>query len=269
MDNEIVVVRALWGDTPRSLNEVLPCPIFKKEVAYVWGEENQLMLQRRGFDTVLMGTISSSPEYSTIHTQYYHKLEAIQRASNEFGEFMFLDWDCFALRPLDDYFYQTLKEGSDVQVPVYAYDDAKYLGIPKLIMAQNKHLPKPTISEDLRLYMLSQEQQLRKYSWKHENLLVSPNFGFFYTRRPNIGNELMNIAKANKVENCIEEHAMFLWANCSLDQFITKYEPKIVQGTADESRTFLFNYNYQIDPVYRINQYVSKLIDKVMYLKHI
>lgn len=269
MNNEIVIVRALWGDTPRSLNEVFPCPIFKNEVVYVWGTANERMLRGRGFETVLMEEESSSAKYSTIHTQYYHKLEAIQRANNEYGEFIFLDWDCFVLRPLDDYFYQTLKQGNDVQVPVYAYDDAKYLGIPKLIMAQNKHLPKPTISEDLRLYMLSQEQQLRKYSWKQDNLLISPNFGFFYTRRPNIGNELMEISLKNNLENCIEEHAMFLWADCSLDDFIQKYEPKIIQGTADESRVLLYNYNYTTDPVYNINRYISEKINKDIYLKHI
>jgi hypothetical protein len=269
MNNEIIIIRALWGNNPRTLKEIFPFPIFKKEIVYVWGRENHDFLKERGFTTVLMGDDFSSPKYSTIHTQYYHKLEAIQKANNDYTEFIFLDWDCYLLRPLDNFFYQTLKEGNDTQVAIYAYNDAKYLGIPKLIMAQHKHLPKPTISEDLRIYMLEQEKQLRKYNWKQDNLLISPNFGFFYTRRPNIGNELMQIAQDNQIENCIEEHAMYLWANCSLDEFIKKYEPKILQGTSDEARTSLYAYDYENDPVIKINKYISSMVNKVIYLKHI
>jgi hypothetical protein len=269
MDNDIIIVRALWGNTQRALNEVFPIPIFKNEIVYVWGIENQTLLQSRGFNTILMGEEVTDQNYSSIHTQYYHKLEVIKKANQDYKEFIFLDWDCYLLKPLDDYFYQTLREGNDTQVTTYAYTDTKYAGIPKLIMFPGNERYKNSISEDLRQYILNQEIQLRKYSWKQDGLLISPNFCFFYTRRPNIGQELLQISKENQIENCVEEHAMYLWANCDLDNFIKKYEPKVLQGTADETRTLLYTYDYWNDPIIKINNYISNLIDKTIYFKHI
>lgn len=269
MDTNITIVRALWGDTERSLNEVFPLPIFKEEIVYVWGIKNQELLEKRGFQTILMGTTVTDPNYSTIHTQYYHKLEVIRRANNDYSEFIFLDWDCYLLKLLDEYFYKSLKEGNDTQVPTYAYLDTKYAGIPKLVLSPGNERYRNSISEDLRNYILSQESQLRKYSWKKDGLLVSPNFCFFYTRRSNIGEELLQIAKEHQIENCVEEHAMYLWANCNIDEFIQKYEPKVVQGTADETRTSLYKYEYENDPVIRINKYISQSINKNIYFKHI
>ena len=269
MGTKITIIRALWGDSQRTLNEVFPFPILEEEIVCVWGSENESFLKKRGFNTILMNEISTDPQYSTIESQFYHKLESIKKAGEIYNEFIFLDWDCYLLRPLDDNFYKLLREGNDIQVPTYAYDDVKYAGIPKLIMYPGNKRYKNTIPEDLRQYIIGQEIQLRKYSWKQDGLLISPNFCFFYTRRPNIGEELIQISKQNKVENCIEEHAMYLWANCSMDEFIKKYEPKVLQGTADETRTLMHSYNYEVDPVIRINKYISTLVDKTIYFKHI
>ena len=269
MNNKIVVIRALWGDSQLSINEVLPQPIFKNEVVYVWGLDNKELLDSRGFSTVLMNEAITDPDYSTRETQFYHKLLTIQKAGETYNEFIFLDWDCYLLRPLDDYFYDSLRKGSDVQVPTYAYDDVKYAGMPKLIMFPANKRYKSGMTESLRQYLLEQEVQLRKYSWKQDGLLISPNFCFFYTRRPNIGNELLKVALDNNVRNCIEEHAMYLWANCSLDEYIKKYEPKVIQGIADETRTLLYKYKHWDDPVIKINKYISKMVDKIIYLKHI
>lgn len=269
MENKIVIVRALWGSTERALNEVFSKPVFSNEVVYVWGLENQQMLIERGFKTVLMGEGSTEPEYSTVLLQYYHKLAVIERAGNDYPEYIFLDWDCYLLKPLDDYFYQTLREGNDVQVTLYAYDDKPYIGIPELILCKGNERYNNSIPEDLANYIVGQEIQLRKYSWKHENLLVSPNFCFFYSRRPGIASELIQIAKENKVENCVEEHAMFLWANCTMDEFIEKYEPKVLQGTSDDTRIFMHLYDYENDPVIKINKYILQRVNKTIYFKHI
>jgi hypothetical protein len=269
MKNKIVVIRALWGNSEASIKEVLPTPVFENEVVYVWGLDNKKLLDSRGFKTVLMNDEITDPKYSTRETQFYHKLLVIQRAGEMFDEFIFLDWDCYLLRPLDKYFYDSLRNGNDVQVPTYAYDDVKYAGMPKLIMFPANKRYKSGMTESLRLYLLEQEIQLRKYSWKQGNLLVSPNFCFFYTRRSNIGSELLKVALDNNVRNCIEEHAMYLWANCSLDEYIKKYEPKVIQGISDETRTLLYKYDYKNDPVIKINNYISKMVDKIIYLKHI
>lgn len=269
MDNEIVIIRALWGDSERTLNEIYPMPIFKNEVICVWGLENKNMLEERGFKTILMDEGVTDPIYSTRETQFYHKLLVLQKAGEIYDEFIFIDWDCYLLRPLDEYFYNSLRNGNDTQACIYAYDDSKYAGLPKLIMFSANKRYKNSISEVLRQYILGQEAQLRKYSWKQDGLLITPNFCFFYTRRPNIGSELIKIALENNVENCVEEHAMFLWANCGVDEFIEKYEPKVLQGTADETRTLIHTYDYEKDPIIRINKYISERVEKVIYFKHI
>jgi len=79
----------------------------------------------------------------------------------------------------------------------------------------------------------------------------------------------MKIAKENNVENCIEEHAMYLWANCSMDEFIEKYEPKVLQGTSDDTRLLMHLYDHTNDPVIAINKYIAKKVDKTLYFKHI
>ena len=270
MDTKITIIRTFWGNTTRALNEIFPMPIFTNEVVYVWGLENQQMLQQRGFNTVLMGKECTEAEYSTIHLQYYHKLKAIQKAETKHSEFIFLDWDCYLLKPLDDYFYKTLREGNDVQVPSYAYEDKPNIGIPELIVCpSNKRYGTTTIDLNLENYIKSQEIQLRKYSWKYKNLLVSPNFCFFYSRRPGIASELLRIAKENKIENCVEEHAIYLWANCSMDEFIEKYEPKVLQGTSDDTRIQMHLYDHTNDPIILINEYIAKKVDKTLYFKHI
>jgi len=268
MDIKIPIIRALWGNSQRSLDEVFPFPILE-EIVLVWGNENEFFLKERGFNTILMSETPTDPRYSTIQSQFYHKLEVIKKAGELYDEFIFLDWDCYLLRPMDDTFCELLREGNEIQVPIYAYDDVRYVGIPKLIIYPGNKRYQNSISEDLRHYIMGQEIQLRKYSWKQDGLLISPNFCFFYTRNPNIGEELIQIAKQNSIENCIEEHAMYLWANCSVDEFIKKHEPKVLQGTADETRTLMHLYDYEVDPVIRINKYISTLVDKTIYFKHI
>lgn len=269
MENKITIIRALWGNTARALNEVFPKPVFKNEVVYVWGLENQRMLIQRGFTTVLMGDDITNPEYSTTSLQYYHKLQVIERAGEDHEEFIFLDWDCYILKPLDDYFYKTLREGNDIQVTLYAYPDINGIGIIEIIHREAFYSNHLDISPAFLDYLKGQEHQLRKYSWKYDNMLVSPNFCFFYSRRPGIGTELIKIAKENNIENCIEEHAMFLFANCTMDEFIMKYEPTLLQGTSDDTRTLMHSYEYNKDAVIKINKYISTKISKNIYLKHI
>lgn len=269
MDTKIPIIRALWGDTQRTLREIIPLPLFKNEIVCVWGNKNESFLKSKGYSTINMSNLSTDPQYSSPKLQYYHKLEAVKKAGEVYGEFIFLDWDCYLLRPLDNYFYNSLQKGNDIQVPTYAYTDIKYLGIQKQILNKTTKRYQNKITESFRQHLLQQEAQLRKYSWKHEDLLVSPNFCFFYSRNPNIGEELIEISKLNKVEICIEEHAMYLWANCSMDEFIKKYEPKVLYGTATETRTLGQYYDKENDPIIKINNYISKLVDKTIYFNHI
>ena len=132
------------------------------------------------------------------------------------------------------------------------------------------HLWDNVVTENTLSFIKSHENQLRKYHWPINNMLASPNFGFYYSRRPGTGKELLTLAKDNDVTNCVEEHAMFLWANCSLDEYLEKYEPLVVKG-ADDSTWMERQYfeDQSQDVVYKINKYITSKIDKKIYFRHI
>ena len=269
MENKIQIIRAYWGVNPHSCNELFPTPVFQHEKVYVWGIENEKMFMDLGYDTKLMCEYPTDPKYSTIHTHFYHKLEAIAEAEREFKEIIFLDWDNYLARPLDDEFYNRLRTGGEVQVPVYSFVDAPYVGIPERTTdpINGESLP---LEENALKFIKAHEHQLRKYHWPIDGMLATPNFGFYYSRRPGTGKELLNLAIQHKVTNCVEEHAMFLWANCSLDEYLDRYEPSVVKG-ADDS-TWLerqFYTDQSDDVVYKINKYIGDRVNKKIYFRHV
>ena len=271
INNEIQVIRALWGTVERSMNEVFIKPIFKNETVIVWGAENRDKLESMGYDVILMSEWPTDAKYSTIHAHFMHKLLAIAEAEKHYNEFLFLDWDCYISKPLDIEFYRSLREGNDVQVPLYAYHDEEGIGIVKLMTfaANERYNNEP--SQDLLEYIKSHEEQLRKYSWKSENMLITPNFSFFYSRKPNIGQMLIDITIENNILNCIEEHAFFLYANCSIEEYIQKFEPIVTFGTHNDTRNYMVSGGYDIenDPVIKINKYIETKVNKNIYFKHI
>lgn len=271
INNKIQIIRALWGNSERSINEIFINPIFKNETVIVWGNDNKNLLESMGYNVILMLEYPTDPNYSTIHTHFMHKLLAIEEAEKHYDEFLFLDWDCYLVRPLDDEFYKSLREGNDIQIPLYAYHDECGIGIAKMMMHASNDRYQNTVSKDLLEYIKSHEIQLRKYSWTYDNMLVTPNFSFFYSRKPNIGKELVNIALKNNILNCIEEHAFFLYANCSIDEYIHKFEPTLTFGTHDITRNYLIDGGYDIttDPIIKINKYIASKLDKTIYFKHI
>ena len=266
IDNKITVVRALWGSQERVLKEVFPKPLFQNEVVIVWGLSNKKYLESLGYTVKTLSIDETDKKYSTIHNHYMHKLEAVKVAGLLYNEYIFLDWDCFPLRPFDNSFYEHLQKGNEVQIPLYAYPDKEGLGIIDMI---DEHTPwEPLqLTDNLKEYVISHEQQLRKYSWEHDDMLVSPNFGFVYSRRSTLGKELIDVANSNNMLNCIEEHAFYIWANCTLDEYIDKYEPRVLQGASDDVR--IYNKDAKQDAVIKINNYISSRIEKDIYLKHI
>lgn len=270
MDNQIPIIRAYWGENESAKNDVFPTPIFNKEIVYVWGLDNEKMFRDRGFNTVLMNEYPTDTQYSTIHLHYYHKLEAIAAAEKTYSELIFLDWDAYICRPLDNEFYQLLRSGGDVQVPVYSFIDAPYVGIPERIIHRVNERYNNEITENTLSFIKSHESQLRKYHWPVDGMLATPNFGFYYSRRPGTAKELLTLAKDNNVTNCVEEHAMFLWANCSLDEYLKRYEPLVVKG-ADDSTWVERQYfeDQSQDVVYKINKYIESRITKKIYFRHV
>jgi hypothetical protein len=262
IDNKIPVIRALWGSQERTLKEIFPKPLFKNEVVMVWGTANKEYLQSLGYTVKTISGYETDPRYTTIHTHYLHKLEAIKIAGVLYSEYLFLDWDCYPLRLFDDTFYDYLQKGNEVQIPLYAYPDEKGLGIVGMM---KRSAPwGSVVTVNLEQYITSHEVQLRQYSWQKDGMLISPNFGFVYSRRPSLGKELLQIVHINDIENCVEEHATYVWANCSLEEYITKHEPRVVQGMPNDARM-----NLQDDSVTKLNIYINFKAEKDLYLKHI
>lgn len=269
MDCKVPIVRAFWGVTDYSRREIFQCPIFSNETVFVWGNENNDLFKSRGFNTVLMSEFPTDPAYSTVETQYYHKLKVLVEAEKYFNEFILLDWDSFLCRPIDDNFYNRLRTGNEVQVPLYAYPNEDGIGLIKRMKHSHNERYNIQISDDLAFFFKGQESQLRKYSWQLDDMLISPNFNFCYTRRPGFGAELIEVAKSLDIKYCVEENAMFKWADCNLEEYARKFEPSVVQGTSDDTRTLLADWNYETDAVYKFNRYIEQLYPKSLYFKHI
>jgi hypothetical protein len=183
-------------------------------------------------------------------------LIALKLALEEFKEVMMLDWDCYILRPLDAQFYEYLKN-KPVQCPLYSQHTRV---VPALLEA----FPDP--SDKLNQFFLKMEEGFNKYSWELENGLVSPNFSMVYTRDIALGQVLLDIAIENKLEGCIEEHAFYIYSNCTLEEYLEKYQPYFVQGVSQD-RT---NHDLMISKVQsHLNNYIDSKLSMDIYLKHI
>ena len=269
MDSKIPIVRSFWGTKEYAKNEILPKPIFTNEYVFVWGLDNEKMLKEMGYNVYLMSEFQTDPQYSSIETQFYHKLETLIEAGKYFSEFIMLDWDSFLVRPLDDEFYKLLRAGGDVQVPLYAYPDEPGIGLIKKMTHPNMERYQTEISDDLAFFFKGIESQLRLHSWKANGMLISPNFNFCYTRNPNLGIELREIALEQNIKHCVEENAMFQWSMCSLGEYLNKHEPSVVQGTSDDTKTQMHGWDWEGDAVYKFNKYINQIKPKNLYFKHI
>jgi hypothetical protein len=255
--NTIKIIRTYWGSNPKTIKELPPFPLFpKQEIVYVWGEENEKKLQSIGYETRLVHQ-DQYPYFNTYITQYGNKLISLILALEEFDEIIMLDWDCYMLRPWDEKFYTYLRS-NPIQCPLYAQHqntieslDEAYFG-----MELNK----------LGNFFKVMEDGFTEYSWKFEEGLISPNFGFFYTRDKSIGKKLLDITLENKLEGCIEEHAFQIYVNCSLDEYLATYQPLFVQGVSRD----ITDHNLMISTIQRkLNNYIDSKLPMDLYLKHI
>lgn len=255
MNTTVKIVRALWGEDGKTLKEVPIVPTIKNQIVYVWGKENNNELRRRGYDTILMDEVG----FDEPQKQYGRKLIALDLALKEFGEVMMIDWDCHILRPLDGKFYDYLLS-KEIQCPLYAQHKHTSKALQEVFMGIGN------FNEELEVYTKSMEEEFTKYSWVVGDALATPNFSFVYSRNKTLGEDLIQIAKENDLIGCIEEHAMWIYANCSVTEYIERYQPCFVQGVSDD-RT---DHEFIISKAQRgLNAFVSDRIQMDIYLKHI
>ena len=54
INNKIPIIRALWGETDRTKNEVFQNPIFTDEIVITWGVENESFLKSLGYKVICL-----------------------------------------------------------------------------------------------------------------------------------------------------------------------------------------------------------------------
>lgn len=134
-----VFIRALWGDLSvesRKYSErrkkmdsdielVQLNPYAVPFKALVFGKDNYKYLLSKGVDCVKISDrpyVWDNPE--TYH-QYGHKLYALEYAMRFYDEVIFLDWDCIAVKPLPDNFWDQFHKKHVIQAILRGYKSPK------------------------------------------------------------------------------------------------------------------------------------------------
>jgi hypothetical protein len=248
----IKIVRVVWGMNP-NLFEIPTVPLFEDETVLVWGVSNLNFVKKLGYTAILISENYSDPVYSTPLKHFGNKLLALRIADLLFDEYLFLDWDITLAKPIDNNFYETIRAGNDIQCPIYGYskDYEKEFRLTS------------ELSFDLSLFIERQVIEMNKYNWKYKEHLLVPCFCFFYSRNNTIISDLINITEEHDIVTCIEEFALWYYLNCSLNEYINIYEPRVLRGKENKQTLDCMSNTISI-----INEYVSNIVDKDIYLLH-
>lgn len=259
------IIRAFWGDQESTWDEVPPKPLFDNEVVYVYGRENYERFRSMGYETVLIHYDSTELEHSTVYKHFVHKLECLKRAEHAYLEYLFLDWDVQIVKPLDDNFWNLIRTKGRLQCPLYAYPT----NYENKVLAQIEQNPEKQWVKDLDPnifpWLTVQNKMLMENSWTWEDLRIVPNFCFFYSNYTPTVSKLLEIYKERGILTCIEEFCMYQFANCSINEYIEKYEPIVIRGREDNCYHFDLTEDRAIE---RINNYIASKINKDIYLIH-
>ena len=264
------IVRVLYGSYEGMWDDIPIKRYFKDETVFVWGSLNYERLKNLGYHCVLVNTLETDLEFSTWETHFAHKLRALELADNLYDEYLFLDWDVYPIKPLDDNFYNLIRSGNDIQVPLYCYHSDFFTDTHKMLEG------KPFYDTSLKNFLKKQESELKKYNYpltlskeffilnNNKPLMVTPNFSFFYSRNKKIGKELMNLYLKYEIRCCVEEFCFFKWVNeSSVNDYIQKYEPYVMFGKSSDR--LLPHTKY----IVALNTFIRKQnIPKDVYLVH-
>jgi len=239
----IKVVRALWGDLNQFINEIPKKPNYN-EMVYVWGVENDDYLKKCGYDTTLI----NKTNIWNINKHYIHKLESFVEAEKMYGEFLFLDWDIKELKPLDEDFYTEVKSQKF---------SASLYGYPQEFIDLKGNIDEWT---DKQINLMD------RYCWFNDGVYILPNAGFVYSNKKGFGDDLIRIVNEYQIETLIEEFAIQIYSNMTLNDYVLNHESKVINGRPE---WYSVNVNgVNIDSPRRINNYVTNLVQKNLYLIH-
>lgn len=273
--SNIKIIRTWWGNDPHKWVEVPRLPLYDNEIVYVWGNKNQEILEERGFACIAM----EDNDFSGSNV-YGKKLQALDIALKHWGEVLLLDWDCWLLKPLDETFYSYLKE-KPIQIPLYAHYKEPKVALLNDIPNDHPILKDKKYYSDIVDMLSTLEDQIQLYHWKWKDGLVIPNFGCVYSRDVNLGADLIEIAKKNNIKSLVEEFAMWKYANCSMEDYISKYHPKYTLGVSDKKliKPKYFNSNGAVKFEERFNNikivqskfnnYIKQQLKMNLYYEHL
>ena len=125
-------VRGLWGNLDirkgklkQDIQRIKENPFSEPFTVYVFGEDNYNLLINDGFKCIL---VDKNPVMWDLKTRLYrHKLEVLVKASEDFDEFVCMDWDCIPTNPLPDNFWDKMSEKAPFQANLFQYRTKKCL----------------------------------------------------------------------------------------------------------------------------------------------
>lgn len=230
---DIKVIRVVFGNF--DISNVPISPQFN-EVVYVWGKENRDILRNMGYQTILMNRDIFDYKYIHPNYQFLHKLIGIEAATKEHSKILFLDWDCYLTKELDDAFFNSL-ENKTLLAPIYSYQKSDY----------------QIIYEKADEWVELQSNLLNTLSWSKDDMLIIPNAGFIYISDNVIGTELLELAKKNNITTLIEEFTLYSYTNTTLDLYMETYHPICVYGKSGSTP---------------INDYIDSKLNMNIYFEH-
>jgi hypothetical protein len=105
-----------------------------------------------------------------------------------------------------------------------------------------------------------------KHCWFYDDVYILPNAGFVYNNKKGFGDDLIKIVKDFNIETLIEEFAIQIYSNMSLEDYVLNHESKVINGRPEWYSVSVNGTN--INSPKRINDYVTKLIKKDIYFIH-
>jgi hypothetical protein len=252
-------IRAFWGDltvnNQKYIDELRKAAVDKSlnEIVYVWGEINYKFISSLGYETVL---VSPNPtEFNSKNILdgvnfFYHKYKALELGIKDFGEVIFLDWDVNYIKPIDENFYNKIKENnSSLQIPLYTFPIKGYLDY---INMRN-----PKLTQDWKDFTKNHYDSLMDYSYFLGGNLCAPCTCFIYCSDIKIIEDFLELSK--ELNTFSDEGVWGEWGRKTydLDGWILNHEPLVCNAKYD------WHFNQK-----ELNEYMSNIINKDLYFIH-
>ena len=267
------ILRVLYGTWDGVWKDVPINPIYENEIVFVWGLVNQQKLQSHGYNTLLIDELPTEEKYSHHLNHFMHKLRAIELADKLYDEYLFLDWDVYPIKKIDNNFFELIRNRGNLQIPIYSYNSEFKEEMTEFSKTKENDIEWQGLIDHVNLVLDTQIKELKKYSWvlPEKKLLESetfiqvlPNFSFYYSNGIKLGNKLIEISEKYNIKVCIEEYSFYkLMEEFHILDFIRKYEPIVINGATEHKFFKKMNKCIQLT-----NEWIDKFVEKDIYLVH-